>query len=53
MAEAPEQSLSPNDKTNRDDTTRAWAERWLSVERFSPYLADYEGDVDRALELYE
>lgn len=53
MAEAPEQSLSPNDKTNRGDTTRSWAERWLSAERLSPYLADCEGDVDRALELYE
>ena len=53
MAEVSEQSFSPNDKTNRDDTTRAWAERWLSAERLSPYLANCEGDVDRALELYE
>ena len=33
--------------------TRAWAERWLSPERFEPYLAACDGDAGRALDLYE
>ena len=32
---------------------RAWAERWLSPERFEPYLAACDGDAERALDLYE
>lgn len=30
-----------------------WIERWLSDERFAPYLAACEGRVDKALELYK
>lgn len=33
--------------------TRLWAEKWLSAERFAPYLAKCGGDVDKALDLYE
>ena len=33
--------------------TRAWAERWLSPERFERYLAACDGDAGRALDLYE
>ena len=44
---------SPNGQANHSDATRAWAERWLSAERLAPYLADCNGNVDRALELYE
>ena len=31
----------------------AWAERWLSVPRFAPYLGLCDGNTERALELYE
>lgn len=44
---------SPNGQANHSDATRAWAERWLSSERLAPCLADCNGNVDRALELYE
>lgn len=30
-----------------------WAERWLSPERLAPYLAVCDGDIQRAIELYE
>lgn len=53
MAKEPEQSLSQNNNASHDDVTRTWAERWLSAERLAPYLADCEGDVERALSLYE
>ncbi|NHM13599.1 hypothetical protein [Xiamenia xianingshaonis] len=53
MAEKPEQSLSQSSNAKPDDATRAWAERWLSAERFAPYLADCGGDVEQALSLYE
>ena len=36
-----------------DATTRLWAEKWLSAERLSPYLEECNGDIDKALELYE
>lgn len=53
MVKAPEQSPLPNDKANQVNATMAWTERWLSAERLAPYLIDCDGDVDRALELYE
>lgn len=31
----------------------SWAERWLSADRFAPYLAACGGDCERALRLYE
>lgn len=37
----------------RDVTTRLWAEKWLSAERLFPYLEECNGDIDKALELYE
>ena len=53
MAFASEQSLLHQGDNISDCSTRAWAERWLSSERLAPYLADCEGDIDRALALYE
>lgn len=44
---------SLNGQANHSDATRAWADRWLSAERLAPHLADCNGNVDRALELYE
>lgn len=44
---------SPNGQANHSYATRAWVERWLSAERLTPYLADCNGNVDRALELHE
>lgn len=32
---------------------RCWAERWLSVERLSPYVSACREDIEKALELYE
>lgn len=29
-----------------------WAEKWLSVERFAPYLESCDGDAEKALDLY-
>ncbi len=29
-----------------------WAEKWLSAERFAPYLESCDGDVGKALDLY-
>ncbi|RGJ69085.1 hypothetical protein DXD49_03025 [Collinsella sp. TM05-38] len=37
----------------RDATMRLWAEKWLSAERLFPYLEECNGDIDKALELYE
>lgn len=34
-------------------TVLAWAERWLSAPRLEPYLLACDGDVKRALSLYE
>lgn len=45
MTGAPEQSLP-------SDSTREWAERWLSPARLPPYLAARDGDVEGALDLY-
>lgn len=38
---------------SKDDNAIGWAERWLSAERLAPYLAACDGNIDRALDLYE
>ena len=54
MREEPESTINENRKCpSEGDGTRAWAERWLSPERFAPYLAACDGDAERALDLYE
>lgn len=53
MTKKSEQSLPQSNNDNHGNATKAWAQRWLSVERFAPYLTDCEGDVERALALYE
>lgn len=54
MREEPESTINENRKCpSEGDGTRAWAERWLSPERFEPYLAACDGDAERALDLYE
>ena len=53
MAFASEQPLLHQGDNISNCSTRTWAERWLSSERLAPYLADCEGDIDRALALYE
>ena len=35
------------------ENSLVWVERWLSADRFAPYLAACDGDVDQALELYK
>lgn len=53
MATVPEQSLSQISDNGRNDPAIEWAERWLSPERLTPYLAACGGDIERTLELYE
>ena len=36
-----------------DLVTGEWATRWLSGERLAPYLAACDGDINRALDLYD
>ena len=53
MLEEPKSNPSSQSKEDEAGATRAWAERWLSQKRLAPYLAVCEGDVERALDLYE
>ena len=54
MREEPESTIDEKSEfPSEGDGTRAWAERWLSPERFEPYLAACDGDAGRALDLYE
>lgn len=53
MNEEPEVSNSERAYNAGNAGTRAWAERWLSAERLAPYLDACNGDVERALDLYE
>ena len=53
MAEEPKTNPSTQPTTDNLDTTRIWAERWLSPKRLAPYLTACGGEVERALDLYE
>lgn len=52
MTRMPEQDFTHLSEA-QNETTQEWAERWLSSERLSPYLKSCDGNIERALELYE
>ena len=53
MCQEPVPPISNKEHTSPGAAERAWVERWLSPERFAPYLAACDDDTERALNLYE
>ena len=49
---ADEHEMEDADGEHRSMAMRAWAEKWLSAERFAPYLEAVGGDAEGALRLY-
>lgn len=45
--------LNPRPNLAHEMAKRSWIDKWLSRDRFSPYLITCDGDIDRALALYE
>lgn len=53
MTSKPEQDFTHPSETRDNNATQEWAERWLSSDRLTPYLESCDGNIERALKLYE